>query len=476
MVLMKKTETIFPWIALALILLLELSIYWPAVGQGFISDDFIWIESTLNQGEIDYFKPFHETTGFFRPLIAVTFAWQYHAAGMNPRPYGLFNLFFHLLNIIMVFLLFSSRIQWKPYALWIVLLFVMNSKSTHMAVGWISGRTSLLFAFFTLLCFYLYYRLPAKNRIRFPLIGIVFLCALLCKETAIAVPFFLFVCSLFSDTKGFWPRILSALKNISAFIIPALLYGIMRMLSNAMTPFTASADYRFELSWLLLLRNTIEYILRSGLINLLLTLLFIFFIVRLTQSKIRFSAVDRQTVIWGFCWFISFLLPVVAISSRSDLYAYVPQIGFHALTLAFIYPLIHLSEVMKSSKKPIIFFVVLLTLTVWLGYKVNKVDIIKKKGKASALFTQEIVLNLFEQPANSKILIIDKDNNSFLSPKKLISYGFNSLLHLYYPEKNLTGQILSSAEYLSSPAHQFDSVFLWQDQQLKKVSLYTKNH
>ena len=141
---------------LGLVMLFQLIIYLPNVGTGFIKDDLIWLENVVTEGRVDYLKPFTISTGFYRPLVSLTFGMQYEFFGMNSVPYGLLNLFIHLFNLILVYLILSSFKVFKPYALLGVLFFSMNVKSISMAVGWISGRTTLLFTFFTLLSLYLY--------------------------------------------------------------------------------------------------------------------------------------------------------------------------------------------------------------------------------------------------------------------------------------------------------------------------------
>jgi len=95
-----------------------------------------------------YYRPFTKTTGFFRPLVSLTFGLQYQLHGLHPKPFGLFNLLLHLLNIILVYFLLTCRKETKQYALGATILFALNAKAAGMAVGWISGRTTLLVSFF----------------------------------------------------------------------------------------------------------------------------------------------------------------------------------------------------------------------------------------------------------------------------------------------------------------------------------------
>lgn len=51
-----------------------LAIYMPDLGHGFISDDFRWIVESRTDTPGDLVRLFRANVGFYRPLVAVTFA------------------------------------------------------------------------------------------------------------------------------------------------------------------------------------------------------------------------------------------------------------------------------------------------------------------------------------------------------------------------------------------------------------------
>ena len=69
-----------------------LAVYAPAVGRGFISDDFRWIVESRIDRVADIPTIFSRHTGFYRPVVALTFAADYALFGNRPRGYGLTNL------------------------------------------------------------------------------------------------------------------------------------------------------------------------------------------------------------------------------------------------------------------------------------------------------------------------------------------------------------------------------------------------
>jgi len=113
---------------LVLLVVLQILIYAPNVGEGFVRDDFTWLDNIIRKGQIDYLRPFTKTTGFFRPLVSLAFGIQYQLHGLQPKPFGLFNLFLHILNIILVYMLLSCRKESKSYAIWTAALFTLNGK------------------------------------------------------------------------------------------------------------------------------------------------------------------------------------------------------------------------------------------------------------------------------------------------------------------------------------------------------------
>jgi hypothetical protein len=88
---------------LALLLLTLVAVYLPHVGKGFVTDDFIWLSESLHDGRIDLARLLRTTTGFFRPLVGLSFGLQFLWHGTDPLAYGIFNLLLHLLNVILAF-------------------------------------------------------------------------------------------------------------------------------------------------------------------------------------------------------------------------------------------------------------------------------------------------------------------------------------------------------------------------------------
>jgi len=119
----------------------------------------------LNFDDIDYFHNYpeitmlnwHNTVLYFtrhyllvyQPLPVLSFALNYYLTGTAPIPIHLVSLAFHLVNIVLVFRLFSALFQKKYFALGIAAIFAIHPLNVESVV-WISARSSVMFT-----CFYL---------------------------------------------------------------------------------------------------------------------------------------------------------------------------------------------------------------------------------------------------------------------------------------------------------------------------------
>ncbi len=450
-------------------MILQLIIYAPHVGTGFVTDDFVWLESNMVKGKVDFLRPFTVITGFYRPLTGLSFAWQYKLHGMNPGPYGWFNLLFHLVNILMVYVLVSSLKTFGKYALPVTVLFALNAKGVPMAVGWISGRTTLLCAFFVLLSLYFY--LQARNSTspktwsfkrtwRYLLVATAYAAALLSKETAIAVPVFVFLFVLLSPTTldpkgktgisipldGFLKKFRCAFYSILIFIPPLIVYFILRLQSNAYTPLDAPDIYRYTLEPGILLKNVWEYLTRAGMLDILILggLVLVILFSRRNIKTGEGKKIDRPVLAAGIVWLMAFLLPLLPLPVRSDLYVYLPQVGIHFMTMTCMFYLWEKNRSFFNERKKrfTVLLLLVLVLSTWMVSLFIRASEYGKAGEVSTNFTRQLIPAVSGMKNWQRLVIIDPDSEKSSSLTRSISYGLDPLMALYYPQKNLKGEII----------------------------------
>src|SRR5579863_164610 len=87
------------------------AIYIPILGNGFLSDDYDSLYRIYIQKRILYKE-------FLRPMIDISFYFNYLISGLSAWSYYLFNISVHVINALLVFrfaagfVLFSKKDQW----------------------------------------------------------------------------------------------------------------------------------------------------------------------------------------------------------------------------------------------------------------------------------------------------------------------------------------------------------------------------
>jgi hypothetical protein len=173
--------------ALVLLGLAVLLAYLPAViaGVGFVSDDFMILERVRAadglRGATRFFgQSFYD---YYRPAGFVSFAIDWALWGARPAGYHVTSILLHLLNTWLVFAL-ARRLLSVEMAVLAAALFALHVVNQE-AVYWISARFDLLATAGGLLVILL---VASDRRWRHPAAALVFLAALLSKESVAALP------------------------------------------------------------------------------------------------------------------------------------------------------------------------------------------------------------------------------------------------------------------------------------------------
>jgi hypothetical protein len=173
-------------IAAALMVVATVAVYWPALGASFLGDDFMILHRLRALAHptdvIRFFRG--EFFEYYRPLGFVSHAIDWAIAGQNPRQFHLTNLLIHIVNTILV-LLIGRALSPRPLAgLLAAALFALHP-SNNEAVVWMSARFDLLATCFALAALYCMMRGRLVGQVFAP---VLFFCALLSKESAVALP------------------------------------------------------------------------------------------------------------------------------------------------------------------------------------------------------------------------------------------------------------------------------------------------
>ena len=238
------------WLAAVL-----LAIYLPDLGQGFIKDDFAWIRSSRIAGPADALHQFTApASGFFRPVVALSFGLNTQVFGLHAFGYGLTNLALLALCAAGVWRLAAALGLPVPARLAAAAIFALNFHGINLALLWISGRTALLLGAASV------WAAVASIQGRPMLAGGLALVAMLSKEEAVALPL-VFAAWAAIRVEGNAPaRLRAAIAACWPSLVALATYAILRSRTSAMTFATAPSFYqaRFDLAGVA--DNVLEYL------------------------------------------------------------------------------------------------------------------------------------------------------------------------------------------------------------------------
>ena len=128
--------------------------------------------------------------GMYRPLLMLSFMFNYLTGGLNPHGYHIINILLHFVNAVLLFFLLKLFLKGLSLSLrlGITLIFCLHPINTE-AVAYISSRSDLLSSFFILAAIYSYVRFRASGYFRGYYLSLgLYVLALLSKETALVLP------------------------------------------------------------------------------------------------------------------------------------------------------------------------------------------------------------------------------------------------------------------------------------------------
>jgi hypothetical protein len=300
--------------AVASPLLIFLAVYGPAAGRGFISDDFGWIAASRVTSSREAIALFGQNHGFYRPLVALSFAGEYALFGLNARGYGFTNLALALACAMLIAsLLRTLGFSWGAAgfgaALWL-----LNFHGINMAILWISGRTALLLTAGALLAMIGVLR----ARVLLALGG--FALALFSKEESLAL--------LVIFAAAYWLRLpvrQAPRVRLFVFLVGALAlvlsYAALRVHSGALTPGTAPSYYRFTASPTVIARNVLEYSDRACSYAAAAS------VIAWMLLRPRRVEINRRVIVFGCVWLLAGFALTIWLPVRSSLYACFPAVG-----------------------------------------------------------------------------------------------------------------------------------------------------
>jgi Tfp pilus assembly protein PilF len=143
-----------------------------------------WSYFSQEDGVSPHGKMSEYHTGYYRPLINITYFINYKLWGMRPAAFRAVNLAFHLMTSMLLFLVVAKYYQ-GIVPLVTALFFGLHPVNTG-AVSWVAARNNILVSLFSLASFYFYaFRKPEKETLYMAISLLFYTVALFCKEFAL---------------------------------------------------------------------------------------------------------------------------------------------------------------------------------------------------------------------------------------------------------------------------------------------------
>ncbi len=337
----ERLSTRGPILGFAALVLLVLVIYGPGIGHGFVKDDVAWIAANQVSSLHDVRELAKRSNGFYRPLVAASFAVDRAVYGIEPLGYGMTNLLL-LIGSAATLVWMSRGVGLAAGAAVVAAaIWALNFNGIHMAVLWLSGRTALW------LTMWAFVSAGALARRRPMLAGVAALGAMLSKEEAVMLPLMLAGWAWVLTAGGvdsvgsmgsvgspvaIRDRVRTTVRLTWPAWIALAVYVALRSQTAAYTPATSPWFYHFTFDPLHLLTNAGEYLDRACTFPAIVLCV----LTALAWRLPAFGARERRLAMLGAIWLIggyaiTFFLPV-----RSSLYACLPSAGAAMFTAGLL--------------------------------------------------------------------------------------------------------------------------------------------
>jgi protein O-mannosyl-transferase len=265
----KLLNNYLQYLILSGIMVLTIIIYSGTFKNEFTWDDEGQVEKNIdikNLNAENVLKIFSSNyIGMYQPFPTLTFAVEYKFFGLNPGAYHITNLIFHLLNIILVYLLFLKLTKRYDISYLAAILFAIHPMNSE-SVSWVSCRSNLIYSLFYLgsLIFYLRYiqnkyqdtSIKTEENLKYEVITkmseenkylafsfnknylfslLLFILSLLSKPMAVTLPVILILSDYYINSSKFKVQSLKYWLDKIPFFILALGFGIIALISEKIT-------------------------------------------------------------------------------------------------------------------------------------------------------------------------------------------------------------------------------------------------
>ncbi len=165
--------------------------------------------------------------GLYRPVVFLSFAIDYFFWADNPSGYHLFNLIFHILTSILLYMILMVFFDNRSTALLAALFFSVHPVHTEAVTG-IVGRAEVFSVFWFCMGWFLFLKMYKEDRKIFLIPSIIsYFLALGSKENSFVLPVILLFSIYFFEKKSFYKNLK---RNFFYLIIYSLVFIIYMLI------------------------------------------------------------------------------------------------------------------------------------------------------------------------------------------------------------------------------------------------------
>ena len=356
-----RDESVAKWrlpLALLLIAVVTIAVYWPVLQNGFIDfddDDYVTMNMVVRQGLtlkgfFWAFTTFH--AGNWHPLTWLSHMLDVELFGLNPLGHHASNLLLHTVNSLLLCALLYRLTGFIGRSLIVALLFALHPLHVE-SVAWIAERKDLLSTLFWLLtmgAYIRYARTPSLGR--YLPVFLLLALGLLAKQMLVTLPLILLL-------MDYWPLNRQEKGGIRLLLIEKLpLLALSGAASLVILRAHASVRALFQLDGgSILLHGGNAFISYIKYIGMMfwptdLALFYPFQSAAVTPLKVAGAIAlltgmtsvvllqrkSRPYLLFGWFWYLITLIPVIGFvrvggQALADRYTYIPLIGLFMIVV-----------------------------------------------------------------------------------------------------------------------------------------------
>lgn len=360
-----------PWLVALFLVAITVLAYWPTFSNGFINYDdpgYVTQNHFLQPG-----LTLNNIAWAFRATIMANWhplTWTSHMAdvqffGLNPVGHHATSLFFHTLNVVLLFYLLRAAAGYLWRCAFVAAVFALHPFNVE-CVAWVSERKSLLFTTFLFLALFAYgWYVRKPGAVRYFAVALLFALGLASKPMIITLPFALLLLDYWplnrlpvpdspESISLFFKKLWSlAIEKIPLLFLSAASAWITVIAqaransiaanSNLALPVRVANAFWSYLLYLLKavwpLHLVIFYPHPEKTIGFAKPLLAVLLLAAFTYFCVR--RLHQRYLLAGWLWYLGCLVPVIGFvqvgrQAMADRYPYVPMIGIFVLVVWWI--------------------------------------------------------------------------------------------------------------------------------------------